>query len=194
MIDWTQQWELFAENFHDGKAHIDLTRFGGSSILRLLPGPGFGDLSHPTTYLMLQLMEGRVKDQSVLDIGCGSGILGLSALQLGAKQVLGIDIDPEAIEHAKKNAELNGLQADFGLMVPEGYPGNQIVLMNMIMSEQTVVMEQKDRLNELAQIWITSGILVQQRDVYAQLTKSWGWKLKKEARKGEWLGMVFEKM
>ncbi len=192
MIDWESQWASFAENFYDGKAHIDLTQFGGNSSLLLLPGPGFGDLSHPTTYMMLKLMQGNVKGRDVLDIGCGSGILGLSALKLGARSLIGIDIDPQAIEHAEKNAKLNQLKAVFSLEVPQRVPGAQILLMNMILSEQKMVMEQKERLNPLANLWITSGILASQRGEYRKITKAWGWQLKKEIRKGEWVGMVFE--
>jgi ribosomal protein L11 methyltransferase len=191
-VDWTSQWESFAENFFDGKAHIDLAKFGGHSILQLLPGPGFGDLSHPTTNLMLQLMQNKIYGRNVLDIGCGSGILGLSALKLGSISSFGIDIDPEAIQHAKNNAELNHLEAEFGLTIPEQCPGHQIVLMNMILSEQKVVMQKKDQLNALADQWITSGILVSERKAYYALTKQWNWKLKQELKQGEWLGMVFE--
>jgi ribosomal protein L11 methyltransferase len=196
MIDWESQWASFAENFYDGKAHIDLAkfggRFGGSSTLLLLPGPGFGDLSHPTTYMMLKLMQGKLDGRGVVDIGCGSGILGLSALKLGATSLIGIDIDPEAIQHAQKNAKLNELKGVFCLNVPKDSPGSQILLMNMILSEQKMVMEQKDKLNSLAGMWITSGILASQRDEYRAITKTWGWQFKKEIRKGEWLGMLFE--
>ena len=82
-VNWEEQWALFAESSFDGKAHIDLSQFGGASTLLLLPGPGFGDLSHPTTYLMLKMMQNRVQNLPVLDIGTGSGILALAALSLG---------------------------------------------------------------------------------------------------------------
>lgn len=193
-VDWEAQWELFAENFYDGKAHIDLSqfsdKFGGTSELLLLPGPGFGDLSHPTTHLMLQLMQGKVTGQRILDIGCGSGILSLAALQLGAASAMGIDIDPEAIQHAQKNAELNQLEAEFRLTIPD--VGNQVLLMNMILPEQKIVMQQGDLLNRAAKTWITSGILATQRNEYYALTKQWGWTLKKELQRGEWLGIIFE--
>jgi len=109
-VIWDKQWELFSPNFKDGKAHIDLTPYGCPQILQLYPGPGFGDLSHPTTRIVLRLMQPYIKDQAVLDIGCGSGILSLAAAAMGASQVDGYDIDPEAVEHAKKNATLNSLK------------------------------------------------------------------------------------
>jgi ribosomal protein L11 methyltransferase len=139
---------------------------------------------------MLQLMQGKVKGQRILDIGCGSGILSLAALQLGASSATGIDIDPEAIEHAQKNAALNQLDAVFSMTIPD--IGNQVLLMNMILPEQKMVMEQSELLNRAAKTWITSGILATQRNEYYALTKQWGWRLKKELKRGEWLGMVFE--
>src|SRR3990172_3771542 len=77
-INWMEQWEQFAPNFHDGYAHIDLSRFGAETPVRLKPGPGFGDLSHPTTRIMLELVGKRLKKRPLIDIGSGSGILTLS--------------------------------------------------------------------------------------------------------------------
>jgi len=187
MINWEEQWASFAEGYHNGKAHIDLSRFGGTSILQLLPGPGFGDLSHPTTSLMLQLMQGKVEGRSVLDVGCGSGILSLAALLLQARLAVGIDIDSDAIVHANKNLKLNNLKAHFSLSFPR--KKFDIALMNMISSEQQVVMKQTID----ADLWITSGVLVKQRDEYLALTKSWGWTFLEEARQEDWLGMIFRK-
>jgi len=212
LVDWEAQWASFAENFYDGVAHIDLKRFGGAGDLLLSPGPGFGDLSHPTTRLVLTLMQERVKSQPIVDIGCGSGILGLAALKLGALSLWGLDIDPDAIKHARQNATLNGLEAVFSDEIPdfteersgldpiekariliemEFRKKSSILLMNMILPEQKMVMEQKVRLNAIAKTWITSGILVSQREEYLAVTRSWGWELAQELHEGEWLGMVF---
>ena len=123
-VDWENQGALFAENFKDGKAHIDLQRFGTPATLKLYPGPGFGDLSHPTTNLMLELMQGALTGQIALDIGCGSGILSLAALLMGAKKAYGVDIDAEALLHAEKNADLNGLiYASFSRFLPTSEQG-----------------------------------------------------------------------
>ncbi len=185
MINWEEQWASFAEGYKDGKAHIDLSKYGGTATLQLLPGPGFGDLSHPTTALMLKLMQAKVKDQSILDIGCGSGILTLAALLLGARVAVGVDIDSDAILHAQKNQKLNNLKALFTLSLPK--KKFDIALMNMISSEQQVVMKQPIE----ADLWITSGMLVKQREEYLELTKSWGWTLLEEATQEEWMGMIF---
>ena len=82
--------------------------------LILDPGMAFGTGSHPTTRLCLEWLERKVSAQcSVLDYGCGSGILAIAAARLGAGQVAGVDIDPQAVEAAYANAERNGVSALF---------------------------------------------------------------------------------
>ena len=82
--------------------------------LILDPGMAFGTGSHPTTRLCLEWLERNVEPGvSVLDYGCGSGILAIAAARLGAGRVAGVDIDPQAVEAANANAERNGVVADF---------------------------------------------------------------------------------
>jgi len=185
-VDWEEQWTLFAENFTEGKAHIHLTP---TQTLLLTPGAGFGDLSHPTTYLMLEMMRERVAGHSVIDIGTGSGILALSALLLGAESARGIDIDLAALTHARQNANLNGLSATFSKTLPKNLPANNIFLMNMIFPEQCQFAPQ--RLNPLAKLWIVSGILEKQKEDYLAQTLKWGWKPVSEHHRSEWLGFIF---
>ena len=83
-------------------------------VLVLDPGMAFGTGSHPTTSLCLEWLERTVStDLSILDYGCGSGILAIAAAKLGAKEVLGVDIDLQAVSAAKSNAELNNVSARF---------------------------------------------------------------------------------
>ena len=83
-------------------------------VLVLDPGMAFGTGSHPTTSLCLEWLERTVStDISILDYGCGSGILAIAAAKLGAKEVLGVDIDLQAVSAAKSNAELNNVSARF---------------------------------------------------------------------------------
>lgn len=189
-VDWENQWSLFAQNFHEGKAHIDLTPFGCPHTLLLLPGPGFGDLSHPTTYLMIEMMQHVVANETVIDIGTGSGILSLAALYMGALYAHGVDIDPDAIEHAKKNAAINGLEGKsyFGLHLPK-LPTKSLALMNMILPEQQIV--DPSQWNQSVKKWITSGILEEQKEEYLKLTKQWGWKVISERQRDDWMGWVF---
>ncbi len=82
--------------------------------LILDPGMAFGTGSHPTTRLCLEWLERSVTtDCTVLDYGCGSGILAIAAARLGAGKVAGVDIDPQAVESAYANAERNGVSALF---------------------------------------------------------------------------------
>lgn len=82
--------------------------------LVLDPGMAFGTGSHPTTRLCLEWLERNVSPAcSVLDYGCGSGILAIAAARLGASHVAGVDIDPQAVEAARANAERNGVTALF---------------------------------------------------------------------------------
>jgi ribosomal protein L11 methyltransferase len=82
--------------------------------LVLDPGMAFGTGSHPTTRLCLEWLEREVRGgERVLDYGCGSGILAIAAARLGAASVSGVDIDPQAVEAARANAERNGVAASF---------------------------------------------------------------------------------
>jgi len=96
--------------------------------LLLDPGLAFGTGSHPTTALCLQWLEAAsLKGQRVLDFGCGSGILALAALLLGAGEVIGTDIDPQALEATLDNAQRNDLNdARLKLYLPEQLPAEPV--------------------------------------------------------------------
>lgn len=189
-IDWGDQWELFAQDFRDGVSHIDLHPFGNSSPLLLQPGPGFGDLSHPTTHLVLELMSGMMTNDTVLDLGCGSGILTLAALKLGAQTAIGIDIDPEALQHARANNDLNRLDARFFSAVPPNFSAS-IALMNMIFPEQRAVLTQLNLIPKIPR-WITSGILLEQRAEYLDFSAQQGWQIVETRERDGWLGFSFQ--
>ena len=89
--------------------------------IRLDPGVAFGTGSHPTTHLCLQWLDANLqKGQTVLDYGCGTGILAIAAKKIGAGDVLGTDIDPQAVEAAVDNANANNAPARF--VLPEDMP------------------------------------------------------------------------
>ena len=101
--------------------------------IRLDPGVAFGTGSHPTTHLCLQWLDANVqKDQTVLDYGCGTGILAIAAKKLGAANVLGTDIDPQAVDAAIDNAQANDAPARF--VLPEDMPEGtfDIVVANIL--------------------------------------------------------------
>jgi ribosomal protein L11 methyltransferase len=83
-------------------------------VVRLDPGIAFGTGTHPTTRLCLAWLEETLpRGASVLDYGCGSGILAIAAAKLGAGAVVGVDIDPQALEAARSNSQLNGVNASY---------------------------------------------------------------------------------
>ncbi|TQM03658.1 ribosomal protein L11 methyltransferase [Pseudoxanthomonas sp. 3HH-4] len=98
-----------------------------AAIVRLDPGLAFGSGTHPTTALCLHWLDGLADDgalegQRVLDFGCGSGILALAALKLGAAQAVGVDNDPQALLASADNAQRNQVDANFSVYLPEDEP------------------------------------------------------------------------
>lgn len=102
-------------------------------VLVLDPGMAFGTGSHPTTRLCLEWLERKVTDgASLLDYGCGSGILAIAAARLGAREVLGVDIDPQAVSAAQSNAERNEVSARFADSAREIKGQFDIVVANIL--------------------------------------------------------------
>lgn len=181
-IDWEEQWATHAPDFKNGKAHVKLPT---QKTLELLPGPGFGDFSHPTTRLMVDLMTCFVSNETIFDIGCGSGILSLAAAKMGAKNFFACDIDAAAIEHTLQNAKLNRININLEPPDPTCKP---IVLMNMIFVEQKVAWERR---KIPYKILITSGILATEKKDYLTYAYAQGWQIMHEASLLGWLGYVF---
>jgi ribosomal protein L11 methyltransferase len=104
--------------------------------LILDPGLAFGTGTHPTTALCLEWLDSQnLNDKQVIDYGCGSGILGLAALLLGAKHVVGVDTDPQALQASRDNAQRNGVDNHrLDLYLPEGEPDTtaDIMLANIL--------------------------------------------------------------
>ena len=95
----------------------------GQVLIRLDPGLAFGSGTHPTTALCLQWLDGLdLKNKAVLDFGCGSGILALAALKLGAKSAVGVDNDPQALIATHDNAERNEVGNKLAVYLPEQEP------------------------------------------------------------------------
>jgi len=114
--EWEREWMkdfkpmCFGENLWIYPEEYDETD-RQKIIVRLDPGLAFGTGTHPTTKLCLEWLDSiDLKGKNILDYGCGSGILGISALKLGANKVTAIDIDPQAIEATSKNALKNKLE------------------------------------------------------------------------------------
>ncbi|UGQ45651.1 50S ribosomal protein L11 methyltransferase [Massilia endophytica] len=124
--DWVRLTQSQFEPIHIGKNIWVVPSWheapdASALVLELDPGLAFGTGSHPTTRLCMEWLEAHpAPGKSVLDYGCGSGILAMVARKLGAAPVAGVDIDPQAIESARDNAERNAV-ADIEYFVPEDF-------------------------------------------------------------------------
>jgi len=126
--DWEREW---MDNFHPMKfgkrlwicpSWRDIPDPNAINVM-LDPGLAFGTGTHPTTSLCLEWLEGiDLRDKTVIDFGCGSGILAIAAIKLGANKVIGIDIDPQAILASKENAKRNGVAKQLQLFLPQDQP------------------------------------------------------------------------
>jgi len=126
--DWEREW---MDNFHPMKfgerlwicpSWLEVPEPDAVNVM-LDPGLAFGTGTHPTTALCLTWLDGlNLKGKTVVDFGCGSGILSLAALKLGAEKVIGIDIDPQALQASKANAQRNGVENRLELYLPENQP------------------------------------------------------------------------
>lgn len=95
----------------------------GAVIVALDPGLAFGTGQHPTTALCLAWLDGlELAGQTLIDYGCGSGILGIAALRLGAARVIAIDHDPQALEATQANARANGVAGRIATYLPDAQP------------------------------------------------------------------------
>lgn len=167
--NWEIAWRQFFKPRRIGKRFVvrptweEFQSGPEDRVIVLDPGQAFGTGDHPTTRLCLELMEGLpIKGRRVIDIGCGSGILSIGACLMNAKKVLAIDIDPIAVEVAKENRDLNGVEfeayAGEGL---DGLKGDWDVAISNIISATLVRIagDVRDVLVDSGH-WIVSGIIL----------------------------------
>jgi ribosomal protein L11 methyltransferase len=201
--DWAEAW----------KAHFPVLRVArrlvirptwrrhrrapGDVVLALDPGMAFGTGLHPTTRLCLAGIEaladrGVLEGAKVLDVGCGSGILAIAALKLGAASVLGVDTDPIAAEATTENARRNGLarrtRARVGSL-PSGEPGHDVVLANLIASVLIALAGPLCEELRPGGVLLASGIFVDREpEVRAALERA-GLGITGRSSEGEWVAL-----
>ena len=130
--DWEREW---MDNFHPMKfgerlwicpSWREIPEPNAVNVL-LDPGLAFGTGTHPTTALCLQWLDSLdLSGKTVIDFGCGSGILAIAAIKLGAAKVIGIDIDPQALLASKDNAARNGVADKIEVYLPQNQPDNLV--------------------------------------------------------------------
>jgi ribosomal protein L11 methyltransferase len=123
--NWMEAWKQYYKPILIGEHLLILPAWMDSPnperiAIKIDPGMAFGTGTHPTTQLCLELMErvfGERQMSNVIDVGCGSGILSIAAIKLGAKTVIGVDIDEESVKNSRENADTNGVGDEFILGV-----------------------------------------------------------------------------
>jgi len=146
-------------------------------VLELDPGLAFGTGSHPTTRLCMEWLEQHVQPgQSVLDYGCGSGILAILANKCGAHPVIGIDIDPQAVESARHNSARNHVDVTYAL--PDDYPGDaadrfDIVVANILSNPLKLMASMLSARVKPGGRIALSGVLARQAEDVARAYARW---------------------
>lgn len=168
--DWRNNWKKYFNPIPVGEKLLirpswrDDYDAGSRKLLSIDPGLAFGTGGHETTRLCLEMCEKYLKDgDSVLDVGCGSGILGIATLLLGAKDAVGVDIDEVAVRTAKENAAINGVGDRFtaicGSFTDKVEGKYDIVLANIVADAIMFLSEGvKDFMKDDA-VYVMSGII-----------------------------------
>lgn len=172
--------------------------------IRIDPGMAFGTGTHPTTQLCLELLEKyAVPGKDVIDLGCGSGILSIGALKLGAGRALAVDIDQASVDATRENADANGIKS--GLLV--GLGSVDELLTNKFEFQQAPLVLANILANVLIHLFssgmgqlvsqngvlILSGILQEQSDSVIQAAEAHGFKLLEQRQIGDWVALVVGK-
>lgn len=174
--DWVNNWKQYFHPMPIGEKLLirptweDEYDAKGRRVLHIEPGLAFGTGSHPTTRLCLETLEKYIDDNAtVLDIGCGSGILSIASLLLGAKSAFGVDIDSLAVKTAMANAKENGFdQSRFNVVqgnLSDKVTGKYSVVVANIVAD--IIMEFNKEVGRFLEddgIYITGGIIESRED------------------------------
>jgi ribosomal protein L11 methyltransferase len=202
--DWNQTFKASIKPFRIGRRFLVRPTWNegnvneGDLIITIDPGMAFGTGTHETTTLCIEgLEETLVSGDRVLDMGTGTGILAIAACRLGASHVFAIDVDPQAVEAAQENVELNGV-ADQVTVSGErvgqviGQPVDGIVV-NIVAEVIEMVIDEMDQVLRPGGWIVASGILNEKRDHLLSLWEEKGMELVDGKSMGDWCSLILRK-
>ena len=196
--DWVREWMdnfhpiCFGERLWICPSWLEPPQADAINIM-LDPGLAFGTGTHPTTALCLNwLDQADIKGKYVIDYGCGSGILAIAAALLGAKKVIAVDTDPQALESTQANAQRNGVEIETYL--PDDCPDTpcDLLLANILAGPLQSLAPRLASLTKPNADIVLSGILDVQADTVSQHYKSW-FDMQEPVLKDEWIRLVGQK-
>ncbi len=202
--DWADKWKAFfkptavGERLFVRPIWIDDYDAGDRAVLNIEPGAAFGTGTHDTTRLCLETLDKIIKEgDTVLDIGCGSGILAIASMLLGATEGFGVDIDELAVKTAKENGKMNGLDepelkfvcGDLADKVTKQY---DVVVANIVADIIILFSTQVRAFMKQGAKFIASGIIDTRADEVVSALQSAGLKLVERIEHGGWVCLVCE--
>jgi len=200
--DWRDSWKRYFRPQRIGKRLLVKPSWAtyevaaGDTVIEIDPGMAFGTGQHPTTAMCLRALEERLRPgDAVLDLGAGSGILAIAAARLGAKRVLALDIDPQAVKAARENAAANGVQGVVEVRegtLPEGAPGERCDMVVANISGLTIERLAPAFAESLREggTLIVSGFLEDSVDGLSRALEAAGFRVERVDAEGVWRAIV----
>lgn len=201
--DWVNEWRKYYKPIKIGDvvivpSWIKYERNGSERIVRMEPGMAFGTGTHESTHMCIELLTSLdPTGKTVIDVGTGSGILGITAAVMGAKEVYMYDIDDIAVKAAKENARLNGVEektfVENADLLNKNSGKGDIVLANITADVLISLSESLTaNIRDDAKI-ILSGIIKSRRNDVIKAYESRGYNIVKFIEEGEWNALLLEK-
>ena len=211
-VDWVNNWKQYFHQFYIDDILVIPSwekveeKDSDKLVIHIDPGTAFGTGMHETTQLCIRQLKKYVKDDTViLDVGCGSGILGMLALKFGARYSVGTDLDPCAIDATHENMEVNGIRKDqyevmIGNIIDDkavqdkaGYGKYDIVAANILADVLVPLTPVIVNQMKPGGIYITSGIIEDKEETVVQAVKAAGLEVLEVNHQGEWVSVTARK-
>ena len=201
--DWAEEWKKYYKPFRIGSHLVvkptweDYAVQPDDLVIELDPGMAFGTGTHETTNMCMQLLERYLADgMRVMDVGTGSGILAIAAAKLNAKDILAIDIDPDAVKVAKENVALNGVEEQIRVVVgdlckSEAMPCD-LAVANIVADAICMLAGPMTRHLEKDGLLICSGIIREKEQQVMDAALEAGYTLHDRIEKGEWVALCLK--